>query len=71
MSDETKRLAVIATFCFFPTALVGWWLYGKSEKTSLTLFRSSIYIFVIVVILAGLVVITKGGAIIKPMGSFF
>ncbi len=71
MNSETKRLAVVATFCFFPLALAGWWLYPKSEETALKLFRSGIYIFVFAIMVAGMVVITKGGAIIKQMGSFF
>jgi hypothetical protein len=71
MSSETKRLAVVATIFFFPTALAGWWLYGRSEKLSLLFFRLSIYLFLAVVLFAGIVVVTKGGQIIKPMGSFF
>jgi hypothetical protein len=58
MSPETKRLAIIATICFFPAALVGWWFYPKSEK-------------LVVIFLAGIIVVIKGAQIIKPMGSFF
>jgi len=71
MNNETKRLAIVATICFFPAAIAGWLFYPKSEQTALRFFRLSIYIFVIAVMLAGLVVVTKGGALIKPMGSFF
>jgi hypothetical protein len=71
MSDETKRLAIVATIFFFPTALAGWWFYSKSEKLSLTLFRLSIYIFLAAVLVAGVIVVTKGGQIVKPLGSFF
>jgi cytochrome b561 len=71
MNPEAKRLAIIATFCFFPTALAGWWLYPQSEKRALKLFRFSIYVTMTIVMIAGLVVVTKGGLLIKPMGSFF
>ena len=71
MNGETKRLAIIATIFFFPTALAGWWFYGKSEKLSLPFFRLGIYIFLSVLLVIGVVVVTKGGQIVKPMGSFF
>ncbi len=71
MKEEARRLAIVATILFFPTALIGWWFNGKSEKLSLNFFRISIYIFLSAVLLAGIIVVTKGGQIIKPMGSFF
>jgi cytochrome b561 len=71
MSAETKRLAIVATIFFFPTALAGWWFYPKSEKTALTFFRLSIYLFLGVILLTGVLVVVKGGQIVKPMGSFF
>ena len=71
MSSETKRLAIVATIFFFPTALAGWWFYGKSEKLSLTFFRASIYIFLAAILVVGTLVVTKGGQMVKPMGSFF
>jgi hypothetical protein len=71
MNPETKRLAIVATFCFFPIALVGWMLYGKSEKQAMYFFRASVYLMLLVVMMAGVVVVTKGGQLIKPMGSFF
>ena len=71
MSPETKRLAIIATICFFPAALVGWWFYPKSEKLALSLFRCSINLILVVIFLAGIIVVIKGAQIIKPMGSFF
>ena len=71
MKQETKRLAIVATIFFFPTALMGWWFNSRDEKLSLTFFRLSIYIFLGAVLFAGIVVVTKGGQIIKPMGSFF
>jgi len=71
MNRETKQLALIATFCFFPTALAGWWFYGKSQNLALIFFRLSIFFFLLIVLIAGLVVVMKGGQLIKPMGSFF
>jgi hypothetical protein len=71
MNPETKRLAIVATLCFFPTALVGWMLYAKSEKQAMYFFRFSVYLLLLVVMVAGIVVVTKGGQLIKPMGSFF
>jgi hypothetical protein len=71
MNGETKRLAIIATIFFFPTALAGWWFYGKSEKISLIFFRLSIYIFLTMILITGVTVILNGGKLIKPMGSFF
>lgn len=71
MSRETKRLAIVAAFCFFPTALAGWMLYGRSEKQAVTLFRCSVYIMMAMICIIGLLVIKEGGGLIKPMGSFF
>jgi heme A synthase len=71
MNGETRRLAILATIFFFPTALMGWWYSGKSEKLSALFFRISIYLFLAAVLLVGVIVVTKGGQIIKPMGSFF
>ena len=71
MNHETKRLAIVATIFFLPTAIAGWWLYGKNEKLALVFFRASIYLFLGIVLLVGILVVTKGGHIIKPMGSFF
>ena len=71
MKEETKRLAMVATIFFLPTALFGWWFSNKSEKLSLLFFRISIYIFLAAVLMTGIVVVTKGGQVIKPMGSFF
>ena len=71
MNADTKRLAIIATFCFFPTALVGWFLYDKSENRALNYFRFSIGVMMALVLITGITVVLKGGQIIKPMGSFF
>ena len=71
MNLETKRLAIVATIFFLPTAIAGWWFYGKNEKLALTFFRSSVFLFLGVVLLVGILVVTKGGQLIKPMGSFF
>ena len=71
MKPDAKRLAIVATVFFFPTAILGWWFNNKSEKLSLMFFRISIYLFLAAVLLTGIVVVTKGGQVIKPMGSFF
>ena len=71
MNAETKRLAIIATVCFFPTALVGWLLLNKDESRAVNYFKFSIGAIMTLVLIAGIVVVLKGGQIIKPMGSFF
>ena len=71
MSSETKRLGIIATICFFPTAIAGWNALKKSEAQAAKFFRISIYIFLGLVLAVGLVVVIEGGRLIKPMGSFF
>ena len=71
MNREIRQLAVIASICFFPTALAGWLVYGKSEGLAIRLFRASIFVFLFTVLVVGIVVVLQGGRLIKPMGSFF
>jgi hypothetical protein len=71
MNKEIKRLAIVSVFCFFPTALIGFALLKKSEKTALNLFRASIYIFLGIMSVAGTFVVIKGGEVIKVMVSLY
>ncbi len=70
MNNETKRLAIVATFCFFPLALIGFWVRKDSETSSLKLFRASIYTFLLCATCAGTYIMLKGGAVIKILQAF-
>jgi len=71
MSEEIKRLAIIATCCFFPTALLGFFFYKNNEAKAVFLFRLSIYVFLFLLSVAGVYIVKEGGGVIPPMGSFF
>ena len=71
MNSETKRLAIIATIFFFPTAIAGWLLYDKSSALALRLFRISIYITVLYLCALGAYAVTRGSTIVEALGTFF
>jgi len=71
MSREERQLAIVATICFFPTALVGWLLYSNYSQQAMKFFRLSVFIFLFILLVAGIIVVVEGGKLIKPMGSFF
>jgi hypothetical protein len=71
MNTETKRLAIIASCLFFPTGLAGVWMYKNSVKTSIFLFRLSIYIFLFLLCIVGILAVVYGGAFISILQSFY
>ncbi len=71
MNSETKRLAIIATIFFFPTAIAGWLLYEKSSDRALQFFRASIYIAAFYLCVLGTIAVTMGGNIVEALGTFF
>ncbi len=71
MNSETQRLAVVATICFFPTAIAGWLMNKKKPETALKLFRVSILIFLVIVSFLGVIAVTGGGKIVEALGTFY
>jgi hypothetical protein len=71
MNQETKYLAAVAMFCFFPTALVGLALQRNQPIKAIAFFYLSIYIYLFVVVVATIVIYGMGGNLIPVIGSFY
>jgi len=71
MNSDTKRLAIVATIFFFPTAIAGWVLYNKSSSRAIKLFRISIYIAVFYLCCLGAYAVTRGNTVVEALGTFF
>ena len=71
MNSETKRLAIIATICFFPIAIVGWLTNQSSPAKAQILFRLSICIFLLVLSLLGAYAVIGGGKVVEALGTFY
>jgi uncharacterized membrane protein len=71
MNSETQRLAIIATICFFPTAIVGWALNRNSPEVAARLFRWSVFIFLVILGAAGFYAVTSGEKVVEALGTFY